>query len=95
MHVQQPRIRVDVHRQIDTRMPHGRLGDSRGNAGFAQVSSERMPQGVNIHRPAEPPEPLHNRRPVAARREAAERLTQFFVVTISVHRTISTGSRTG
>jgi hypothetical protein len=38
---------------------------------------------------------LHNRRPVAARREAAERLTQFFVVTISVHRTISTGSRTG
>jgi hypothetical protein len=44
LHVQQPRIGSDVHRQFDVRMPHCWLCRPRRDAGRIQAETERRPQ---------------------------------------------------
>ncbi|MDA1053822.1 MAG: hypothetical protein O3C40_25515 [Planctomycetota bacterium] len=51
MNVEQSRIGVDVHRQIDLAVTHRRLRGPRRDARFAQVRSERVTQSVYIDRP--------------------------------------------
>ena len=48
MSVEQPRIGVDVHRQVDLAVPQRRLSRAWSNAPFAQQRPERVPQGVNV-----------------------------------------------
>jgi hypothetical protein len=50
-HVQQPRVGIDIHRQVDGRMPHGGLRRPRSNAPFAQERTEAMPQRVYVDGP--------------------------------------------
>lgn len=47
-HIEHPRIGVDIHRQVDRRMPKGRLRRSWGNSARREQRPERVPQGVNV-----------------------------------------------
>ena len=48
MSVEQPRIGVDVHRQVDLAVPQRGLSRAWSNAPFAQQRPECVPQGVNV-----------------------------------------------
>jgi hypothetical protein len=43
---------VDVHRQIERRVPHRLLRGPRPHAGRREHRAERVPQGVDVDRPA-------------------------------------------
>ena len=47
--VQQPSIGISVHRQRNVTVSHRRLCGPRCDASQRQVSSEAMPQGVNVN----------------------------------------------
>ncbi|HZT83462.1 MAG TPA: hypothetical protein VFA26_24745 [Gemmataceae bacterium] len=51
-HVEQLRVGVHVHRQVQRRVPHGGLCNPRRHPAFAQVRAESVPQGVNVEGPA-------------------------------------------
>ena len=48
MSVEQPRIGVDVHRQVDLAVPQRGLSRAWSYAPFAQQRPERVTQGVNV-----------------------------------------------
>ena len=50
-HVEQSRVGVDVHRQVDGRMPHRGLCRSRVTPRPLKGGAEGVPQGVNVNRP--------------------------------------------
>jgi hypothetical protein len=51
-HVQQLRVGVDVHRQLNVAVPHGGLRRPGGNPALAKQRPEGVPQGVNVQGPA-------------------------------------------
>ena len=51
-HVQQLRIGVDVHGQVDRGMTHGGLCRSRRHPALAQQRAEGVAKGMNVNRPA-------------------------------------------
>ncbi|HUQ70859.1 MAG TPA: hypothetical protein VM165_15120 [Planctomycetaceae bacterium] len=52
MHIKQLWVGVGVHRQVDAGVTHRGLGGSRRHASLAEQRPERMPQGVDVERPA-------------------------------------------
>jgi hypothetical protein len=51
-HVEQLRVGVRVHRQVQRAMSHRGLSRPRRDSALAQVRAERVPQAVNVERPA-------------------------------------------
>lgn len=50
LHVQQSWVRVNIHGEVDARMPHRGLCDAGSDSRHAQHRAERMPQSVNVDR---------------------------------------------
>lgn len=50
-HVQESRIGVHIHGQVDGTVTHRFLSRSRGHSNAAQHRTERMPKSMNIHLP--------------------------------------------